>query len=355
MKRRRGAPFLLDAEDVQTPAGQREAVGAARSPTASAIFDEDEIRPLPEEQPATAPSTGKPTRAPRRAIGVFVATAAVFIVSLLAIETASYIFALFDRHPALGALLGILAIVVVTSGIVAVGWETIALRRQLRSLSEVAELRDEAARILDDPTATGQGGTLTARVIALYDDRPELAGGIERLRRTVTTAHSDAETLSLLAHEVLRPLDIAAYRIVSRAARDTGLGVALSPAGLLDAVLVIWRTSRMIRDVALVYGFRPTRIGRLALTRRVLENAAMAGAVEYFGDFLTAQIGAGLASRVSRKVGQGAFTALRTARLGVIAIEACRPIPFTTEDRAGLAALRREIMNSFRGQESRSE
>lgn len=355
MTRRQSEPALLDPEDVHAPTSEHEPVIGSGKHSPSAIFGEDEVRPLREEQPPAVLSVRRPKPWPRRLLGVFSMAVLIFIASILVIETVSYLSALLDRHPALGTMLAALAAIILASGVAAVGWEAIALRSQLRSLSEVAQLREDAARILDDPSATGQGGLLTARVIALYRDRPELAGGIERLRRTTTTAHTDAEILALLTREVLRPLDAEAYRIVSRAARDTGIGVALSPAGLLDAALVIWRTTRMIRDVALVYGFRPTRIGRLALTRRVLETAAMAGAVEYFGDFLTAQIGAGVASRVSRKVGQGAFTALRTARLGVIAIEACRPVPFTTEDRAGLAALRREVMSGFLNQAGHSQ
>lgn len=354
MTERRRGPVVFDADEVRTPAQERGAFDHRGKAARSAIFEEDEVRPFPEEKPAVAGSGGEPATWRRRAIGVFSLAVLSLAASILAIETTSYLLALFDREPTLGAWLGGLTLIVVASGIVAVGGEAFALRKQLRSLSEVAEVREDAARLLKDLHAVSQGGILSARVISRYHGRPELASAIEQFARTVTTAHSDAEILSLLARHVLRPLDAEAYRIVSRAARDTGIGVALSPAGLLDAILVIWRTSRMIRDVAVVYGFRPTVIGQLALTRRVLETAAMAGAVEYFGDVLAAHLGAGLAGRLSRSVGQGAFTALRTARLGVIAIEACRPLPFTADDRADLAALRREIMSSFRDQEDRS-
>jgi uncharacterized membrane protein YcjF (UPF0283 family) len=133
--------------------------------------------------------------------------------------------------------------IAIGSGLLALGAEGLALRRQLRALREVADLRSEAACILDSPLDTGSAGILGARITALYDDRPELDEGIARFKTTVTTAHADREVLSLLTREVLHPLDRQAYRVVSRAARDAGIGVLLSPAGLLDAILVIWRSS----------------------------------------------------------------------------------------------------------------
>lgn len=347
MTEKRRSPFETEADRVRPVVGEPETAGDAPGLGPPLELPANVVRRHPDDQAPTASVSEKPPRARRRALRVFAAAATAFVLAVLAVEAVSYTVALFERHAALGAVLGALAALAVASGVLAIGSEVVALRRQLKSLQEVAALRDEAACLLKGSAAAGQSGLLTARILGRYADRPELADGVARFKMTATTAHADREVLSLLARDVLQPLDRQAYGIVSRAARDAGIGVLLSPAGLLDALLVIWRTSRMIRDVALVYGFRPSRIGRFALTRRVLENAAMAGAVEYLGDLLTAHIGAGVAGRVSSKVGQGAFTALRTARLGLIAIEACRPIPFTDADRAGLASLRNEILAPF--------
>jgi putative membrane protein len=352
MSARRPDPFELDADRVRPLAGEREPAGDGFGLSAPLELPANVVRRHPDDEAAPPDPAVKPPSPRRRALRVFLAAATGFVLSVLAIESVSYTLALFERDPVLGGLLGALAALAAASGAAAVGSEVVGLRRQLRALREVAELRGEASDVLDGSAEPGSAALLAARITALYDDRPELADGVARFKTTVTTAHADREVLSLLARDVLQRLDRQAYRVVSRAARDAGIGVLLSPAGLLDAVLVIWRTSRMIRDVALVYGFRPSRIGRFALTRRVLENAAMAGAVEYLGDLLTAHIGAGVAGRVSNKVGQGAFTALRTARLGLIAIEACRPVPFTSEDRASLASLRGDIMKPFRGKEA---
>jgi len=351
MTERRRDPFELDADRVRPRAGEREPATDAFGLSTPLELSADEVRPHPADETAPADLPVKPPRARRRAFRVFLAAATGFVLSVLAIESVSYTLALFERDSVLAACSARWPPSLSQAASRPSGPKPVALRRQLR-LSGGSGATHEAARILDAPVNTGEGGVLAARIVALYEDRPEAEEGVARFKTTVTMAHTDREVLSLLTREVLQPLDRQAYRVVSRAARDAGIGVLLSPAGLLDALLVIWRTSRMIRDVALVYGFRPSRIGRFALTRRVLENAAMAGAVEYLGDLLTAHIGAGVAGKVSNKVGQGAFTALRTARLGLIAIEACRPVPFTSEDRASLASLRGDIMKPFRGRDA---
>jgi putative membrane protein len=47
------------------------------------------------------------------------------------------------------------------------------------------------------------------------------------------------------------------------------------------------------------------------------------------GDSLVQQVlGAGLAARLSARLGEGVFNGLLTARIGLSAIAVCRPLPF---------------------------
>jgi putative membrane protein len=49
------------------------------------------------------------------------------------------------------------------------------------------------------------------------------------------------------------------------------------------------------------------------------------------GDSLVSQIlGHGLAARLSARLGEGVVNGLLTARVGIAAIEVCRPLPFVT-------------------------
>ena len=82
-------------------------------------------------------------------------------------------------------------------------------------------------------------------------------GTIEQFNDQRHDAMSDGELLRLFERQVLAPVDRAAYRLVLESSRDVGLLTALSPLGLLDGVLVLWRTSILFRAIARLYGMAP--------------------------------------------------------------------------------------------------
>jgi putative membrane protein len=231
--------------------------------------------------------------------------------------------------------------VVVLSGVVLISREISLFRGELRKLNEVSTFAGRAT-VLRENGGRGEGLAFASRVIEPYAKRSDMKNRIAAFRGAVTSAHSDVQVLEILADKVVRPLDAQAYPMVARAARDTAMGVALSPFGLLDAGLMIWRTLGMVREVAQVYGFRPGFFGQVMLVRRILSTAATAGIGDFAGDVLVAQVG-GL---LSAKAGEGMLTGMRTARLGLVAMEACRPLSFAEEDRASIVRLGREIMKS---------
>ena len=87
--------------------------------------------------------------------------------------------------------------------------------------------------------------------------RPLLKANVEQFNAQRHDAMSDGELLRLFERQVLAPVDRQAYRLVLQSSRDIGLLTALSPLGLLDGVLVLWRTSILFRSVARLYGMAP--------------------------------------------------------------------------------------------------
>jgi CRP-like cAMP-binding protein len=69
------------------------------------------------------------------------------------------------------------------------------------------------------------------------------------------------------------------------------------------------------------------------LTRAVLSHLVATGAVAV-GDDLLGSVGGGhLLSKVSRRFGEGIVNGALTARVGIAAIEVCRPLPFHGQPR----------------------
>ena len=65
------------------------------------------------------------------------------------------------------------------------------------------------------------------------------------------------------------------------------------------------------------------------------------------GDVLGAHVGGRLAGLVSGKLAEGVFAGVRTARLGLLAIEQCRPLPFAADDRPNLRQLVSQSLGSL--------
>ena len=66
----------------------------------------------------------------------------------------------------------------------------------------------------------------------------------------------------------------------------------------------------------------------MRLAWRIVVHMAATGMIAVTDDLVGQFVGQDLLRRLSRKAGEGAFNGAMTARLGVAAVEACRPLPY---------------------------
>lgn len=293
----------------------------------------------PEPGPAPLVPLAPPPPAPRRPWRtLFLAGGGVLVAGLLGLEAYDLLRDLLTRSVWLGGAFA-LALGAMTAGALgAVGRELWSLRR----LARVERLRADGARLLNSEVH-GQSGAVLDRIERLYRDRPAVATRIERFRGQASDALTDGETLRLFATTVLAPLDREAYRLVRNGARDIGALTALSPLGLLDGVFVLARTLGMLRAIARLYGVRPGAAASLRLLRRTLRNVLAAGVGELISDAAVETTGATVLSVLSARAGQGVVNGLLAARLGLAAMQICRPLPFTENELPSLKQLRAEL------------
>ncbi|HET7410238.1 MAG TPA: TIGR01620 family protein, partial [Paracoccaceae bacterium] len=103
---------------------------------------------------------------------------------------------------------------------------------------------------------------------------------------------------------------------------------AVSPRAVVDLAFVLFETVRLIRRMSELYGARPGTIGLVRLTRDVLAHLAVTGSIS-IGDSLVQQVvGHGIAAKLSARLGEGVVNGLLTARVGLAAMDLCRPLPF---------------------------
>ncbi|MEO0915307.1 MAG: YcjF family protein, partial [Pseudomonadota bacterium] len=144
----------------------------------------------------------------------------------------------------------------------------------------------------------------------------------------------DADALVHLAErEVLAPLDAAALREVEAASRTVAAATALVPLALADLFVALSANVRMVRRIAEVYGGRAGTFGSWRLMRAVAAHLVATGAVAVGDDMIGSVAGGGALSKISRRFGEGVVNGALTARVGIAAMEVCRPLPFEAAPR----------------------
>jgi putative membrane protein len=317
---------------------EREQVRPGTAFPAQWSADDRALPPIPVAQ-ATEPLA--PDAAPRRSpwARLFGGALGLLASMVLGVWVYDWIAGLFARSSLLGWTgTGLLA-AFAASMVALVAREL----NQMRRLAAVAELRERARARMEADTP-GDGMAVIGAILRALPAQPDTAERVVQFRAMVHGALSDRQTLQLFDRSVLRPLDERAQAIIVRAARDAAVGVSISPLAVLDVVVTVWRSLRMIRDIAGLYGFRPGAAATLALARRLFVTATAAAAIDVAGTMWGEHLSGRVAGVLSAKLSEGIITAVRTARLGLATIEACRPLPFAEDQRPGLAQLGKQVL-----------
>ena len=172
-----------------------------------------------------------------------------------------------------------------------------------------------------------------AAVTALYSGREDLAWARARLEERAGEVLDADALLGLTETELLGPLDERVRREIEAAARQVATVTAFVPLALADVAMALWANLRMIRRVAEIYGGKSGSFGSWRLLRRVFGHLLATGAIALTDDLIHSVAGGGLLSKVSRRFGEGVVNAALTARVGVAAMEVCRPMPFASLER----------------------
>ena len=190
---------------------------------------------------------------------------------------------------------------------------------------------DDIHRAANAAVAAGDLGAARAvidRLGTLYAGRADLAWGRERLEARRGDVFDAASLFDLAEREVMAPMDAAATREVEAAARQVATITALVPLAFADVIAALTANLAMIRRIAEIYGGRAGTLGAWRLTRAVLTHLVATGAVAVGDDLIGSVAGGSILGRVSRRFGEGVVNGALTARVGVAAMEVCRPLPF---------------------------
>ena len=124
--------------------------------------------------------------------------------------------------------------------------------------------------------------------------------------------------------------------------------IAVSPLALVDMAFIAWRNLRLINRIATLYGIELGYYSRLRLFKLVLLNIAFAGASELVREVGMDWMSQDLAARLSTRAAQWIGAGLLTARLGIKAMELCRPLPWIDDDKPRLGDFRRQLIGQVK-------
>lgn len=243
----------------------------------------------------------------------------------------NFVTDLFARGGWLGYLALTLALIAALAAFMIAAREILGFFR----LGRVAAIRLKAEAALTDADKKA-ALSVTSSIERLFADREELRWGARRLADHRSDVLSASELLILTEREMLTPLDRRAKAIIGIAVRRVSLLTAISPSAILDVTFVGIQILTMLRRLATLYGGRPGFLGSLRLARLVLGHLALTGGVALGDDVLQQLIGHGLTAKLSARLGEGVVNGAFTGRIGITAIELCRPLPFIEAERPRL-------------------
>lgn len=247
-----------------------------------------------------------------------------FLVSLaIGLWTDDLITNLFTRADWLGYLaIGALVVAILaTLGFVARELSGLA------SLTNIQTLKNQArAAVLSRDT--NEAKTAVKALSAHLSHRPETAKGRAALEDHQRDIIDNPGLMTLAEAELLTPLDLEARQLIASAARRVSVVTAVSPRALVDIGYVLFEAARLVSGLATLYGSRPGFFGLLKLFRETIAHLAVTGAIAVGDDAIQQVLGHGLASKVSAKLGEGVANGLMTARVGIAAMDLCRPMDF---------------------------
>jgi len=320
-------------------------------------MDEKKPRATPASAPPVPDLTEQPTgramqtvatlaaRPPSRLARWFWRLLIAIVTFGLSLWAWDFVTGLIARNTYLGyAAMGLLgAFLLVCLGIILREWASFARLKRLDDVHKAA-----SAAIVAGDLASARH--VTDRLLALYAGRDDLKWPRDRVTERRSEVLDADGLLGMAETELMTPLDAAARREVEAAARQVATVTAIVPLALADVVTALTANIRMIRRIAEIYGGRAGTLGSWRLTRTVLTHLVATGAVAVGDDLISSVAGGGVLSKISRRFGEGVINGALTARVGIAAIEVCRPLPFTRLKRPAVTSLVQRALTGLFGQ-----
>ena len=264
---------------------------------------------------------------PLRGLKSFLYGFASLLMVFMAWEIITVFNQALDIHWVLAS--AFLALIVTVTGL---GFRLLCRYMGDRENLEALESIQKQASRLSDIDDFGSAKGFIHELKAFYTDKPQ---GVyfQKCIDQLPDYSNDREVVDHIERVFLQPLDKEALRRVSNFSLQTSTAVAISPWASLDMLLSLWRSVKMIDDVAQVYGMRPSLMNRYKLLKQVIHQLAFVAVSEVMIDQFMEEFGSStLTGIASARLGQGLGAGIYSARIGISAMKVSRPISFSQKN-----------------------
>lgn len=316
----RDAPFVIPADEL--------------APAAATPAD----APPPPDEIATGAAMVRVAelagRRRRRGSGLLWSVAGALVTLVVSVATWDYLNGLLARYPTVGKLAVVLTGLLVLLAIGHVVRELWAFRR----LARIDGFRAEAAAAHASADRDA-AAAFSERLARFYAGRPELRWQLERLAGQRAEILDADAILALTERATMEPLDAMVRAEIEVAARAVATATAIVPVAALDVLAALSQNVRMIRRIAEIYGAHAGFFGSWRLLRLVAAHLLATGLVAVGDDMMGSVAGGHVLARLSKRFGEGVMNGALTARVGLAAMDVCRPLPFAALPRPKVSNL----------------
>ena len=279
---------------------------------------------------------------PVKGLKTFVYSLTLLIICIASWEIYRVVMSTLDQHWLVATGFISLMMIVITLGLRLL----VNYFRKSDNQTALNKIRHHADRMKQGQDF-GQSSLFIEELKLYYSEKPQ-AVYLQRSLDTLPDYSNGREVIDHLERSFLKPLDQEALRRVSNFSAQTGVVVTISPWASLDMALALWRSLKLIDEVAQVYGIRPSLSNRYRLLKLVLHQLAFVGGSEILIDQLLEEMGGvTLLGLASARAAQGLGAGIYTAKIGLAAIKVSRPVKENTNSEPTLKSLLTPITSAI--------
>lgn len=279
-------------------------------------------------------------------IRVLLATLVLFGVAVMA-QSVQWLIDTFEQKEWIYFAFSIVFFIFSLTGVVALisEWRKLVYLRKHQQNQQISQ-----QLLLENlPSNDGEQAVKFCEEIAdRLSNVPSVVQSEQRWKSELNEAYNAKEVLYLFSENVLKPIDKQVKQMISRNAVENAVIVAVSPLAIVDVLLMAVRNIALVNKITRAYGMELGYISRLKLFKLVLNNMVFAGATEIVTDVGMDFFSQNLTAKLSLRAAQGIGVGLLTARLGIKAMEFCRPVAFQANEKPKISAIRQELLTSVK-------